>query len=1225
MRQLGKILHELELSGSGYALIHNEDDLCESIRSDIDIAFDRNPNIVMEPILRAMIDAGEIQVVQRLHYEVPFGYYYVLQVSGSHSEFLHLDCLYDPIGVNRYHLSTNFLLENNLKGQYSRKVAPEKEAVYLLIKRAIKGDISEDKFLQIIKLCNNAMPELWANIEEWFGSKEKNTIQAVLQAGDYTQAQLLINNLGSKLEDNYRKTHIWRYMFSVILSGFRKIKRFIQPTGLFVVILGPDGCGKSTVTNTVLSGLERAFRKTWRFHWRPNLLPKLSRKKLNDNIAENNDIPAESSKYTGILSLVRFLYYLLDFILGYWLVIYPRKAQTTLVIGERYFPDVLVHPARYGFSVPQWLMRLASKLVPSPDLIILLKGDPAAIYSRKPELPIDVIATQNDMYEKEINNWGKSVVVNVDKGAESVCENVSNQILNVSSSRTMQRLDKYNKSENWYCFPDKHNAKILVSNRDNLRNALNLYHPYSRVGCVAKIIFRSLPNWISQGVLSHITDRGDIQRLREITKTIHQMLGNNDLVVSFSTGTPGVHRKQTAQVSHDGVVKAYVKIGSNKEVISLLKHEECVLRSLDEESFSGALVPKVLGAAFCGGDFLLFLSAPDSPGEQRNGGLGKDDASFLTLLNDKARSAISVDKYISDLNIDVIFKDDETSTESNRKLIYRAIKFIHSAFNGDGVKCVMSHGDYAPWNTLSVENGALYVFDWEYAGNNAYLYDAFHYVFMPAKLVDKTSPQSAISQLSNLRSNPQFKYQISRHCENEDKFNAYLLIYLLKQVVKEFTENSKIDAYLQECLSYALLQANEPERRRKVLVAAYACEPNSGSEPGVGWNMCQSISQENEAWIITRKNNKEVIEKEMSLHPNPYLHFNYVDLPLWLRFWKKGARGIRTYYYLWQFAALFKAYKLKRLVNFDLAHHVTFVNDWMFTFLALLPIPYIWGPIGSHPKAIKSLVDKPIDLVKDRARYYFQSIMRSADPLYWASVLRASKIIGINKEVGRTFPISLLGKRKFKHHTAIGVESIFNENDTNDISHEGIRVLCMGRLVPIKAFHLSLRAFTNLVENNVKATLVIVGSGAERQKLLKLADDLKINNYVEFIDWLPREQALLEMRKADIFLFPSFEGGGMVVLEAMANGLPVVCLDYGGPGEMVAQNCGFKIKIGDLGDTVNELGDALFKLSQNQELRYHMSKIAMNHVCESYLWDRRFENISEWYSLGLKHNKKCRE
>lgn len=44
------------------------------------------------------------------------------------------------------------------------------------------------------------------------------------------------------------------------------------------------------------------------------------------------------------------------------------------------------------------------------------------------------------------------------------------------------------------------------------------------------------------------------------------------------------------------------------------------------------------------------------------------------------------------------------------------------------------------------------------------------------------------------------------------------------------------------------------------------------------------------------------------------------------------------------------------------------------------------------------------------------------------------------------------------------------------------------------------------------------------------------------------------MNKSDIFLFPSFEGGGMVVLEAMAAGLPVVCLDYGGPGEMVTDD-----------------------------------------------------------------------
>jgi hypothetical protein len=158
--------------------------------------------------------------------------------------------------------------------------------------------------------------------------------------------------------------------------------------------------------------LERAFRRTWRFHWRPGLLPKLRRGGAQeDSGAQTPPQPAEVSQYRGAVSLARFLYYWLDFVIGYWLVVYPRKAQTTLVIGERYFPDVMVHPQRYGFDVPRWLMRLAARLVPSPDLLVVLKDDPQVIYDRKTELPVQTIARQLRAYEEEAEYWKAHQIV----------------------------------------------------------------------------------------------------------------------------------------------------------------------------------------------------------------------------------------------------------------------------------------------------------------------------------------------------------------------------------------------------------------------------------------------------------------------------------------------------------------------------------------------------------------------------------------------------------------------------------------------------------------------------------------------------------------------------------------------------------------------------------------------------------------------------------------------
>ena len=98
----------------------------------------------------------------------------------------------------------------------------------------------------------------------------------------------------------------------------------------------------------------------------------------------------------------------------------------------------------------------------------------------------------------------------------------------------------------------------------------------------------------------------------------------------------------------------------------------------------------------------------------------------------------------------------------------------------------------------------------------------------------------------------------------------------------------------------------------KVLVSAYACEPGKGSEPEVGWQWVNQIARFHETWVITRANNREAIEKALTKSPINNLHFVYVDLPEWARFWKKGRSGVHLYYYLWQFIAYRKARNISK-------------------------------------------------------------------------------------------------------------------------------------------------------------------------------------------------------------------------------------------------------------------------------------------------------------------------
>jgi len=165
--------------------------------------------------------------------------------------------------------------------------------------------------------------------------------------------------------------------------------------GIFIVILGPDGSGKSTLVNGVSGRLGGIFTEYWHFHWRPNLLPKLSRAGQDSNSATVPSPPGKSA-YGPVISFFRYSYYLLDFVLGYWVLIWPRRMRGSLIIGERWYYDVVAYPARYGFSLPGWLLRLGGYLVPTPDLTLLLEADPQAVHDRKPELTVEQVSQQID-------------------------------------------------------------------------------------------------------------------------------------------------------------------------------------------------------------------------------------------------------------------------------------------------------------------------------------------------------------------------------------------------------------------------------------------------------------------------------------------------------------------------------------------------------------------------------------------------------------------------------------------------------------------------------------------------------------------------------------------------------------------------------------------------------------------------------------------------------------
>ena len=409
------------------------------------------------------------------------------------------------------------------------------------------------------------------------------------------------------------------------------------------------------------------------------------------------------------------------------------------------------------------------------------------------------------------------------------------------------------------------------------------------------------------------------------------------------------------------------------------------------------------------------------------------------------------------------------------------------------------------------------------------------------------------------------------------------------------------------------------KRKLKVLVSAYACEPGKGSEPGVGWNWVKQIAKRHEVWVLTRANNREPIERELKKNPMPTVHFVYLDLPYWMRFWKRGQRGIHLYYYLWQILAYIRARLLQRKIQFDLVHHVTFGVYWMPSFLIFLRVPFIFGPVGgaeSTPRQFRkglSIRSRLYESVRDLIRFWG----RSLDPFIRTIMKQADLILARTQTTASIFPYSYCDKVVTMLETGMYADeriySMANKKNENFI------ILSAGRLIHCKGFHLGIKAFAPFVKVFPQSSLIIAGDGPERQRLANVSKSCAVEDRVHLPGMLPHDQLMEQMASCDILLHPSLQdGGAWVVMEAMTLGKPIICLDLGGPGEMITEKCGIKIKAESQEQAVQDLAIALEELARNSKLRNRMGQAARKRFEEIYDWDRKGEQIERLYELVMR-------
>lgn len=403
----------------------------------------------------------------------------------------------------------------------------------------------------------------------------------------------------------------------------------------------------------------------------------------------------------------------------------------------------------------------------------------------------------------------------------------------------------------------------------------------------------------------------------------------------------------------------------------------------------------------------------------------------------------------------------------------------------------------------------------------------------------------------------------------------------------------------------------------RILLSAFACSPLWGSEPGVGWRWAVQLARDHDVTVLTHAYFQSHIEWGLAGRETCGLKFAYHRVS-WLRkTFKPSYLNSRLYYLVWQIGAYYVARRLDRVTSFDLTHHLTWGSFRFPSFLGLLRVPFVFGPVGGGESAPARLTrslpmrERLKEAVRDLVR-----ISGSYDPLVWLCLWKAKLVLCRTEETRRCLPAWARRHARIRHE--IGAPPL-QPTSGPAVARKTLKLLHAGRLVGWKGAHLALRALAKARDRGVTAHLSIAGDGPMRGYLEQLAFELNLGGACTFHGHLQRDAVMDLYADVDAFLFPSLhDSGGTVVLEALSRGVPVICVDLGGPPNFIDQSCGYVIpaRKGTEHEVVEGLANAITGLYLSRDLLKELSKGALARA-ETMSWERQVQRVYDDISEAL--------
>ncbi|MBJ6143774.1 glycosyltransferase family 4 protein [Hymenobacter sp. BT559] len=354
----------------------------------------------------------------------------------------------------------------------------------------------------------------------------------------------------------------------------------------------------------------------------------------------------------------------------------------------------------------------------------------------------------------------------------------------------------------------------------------------------------------------------------------------------------------------------------------------------------------------------------------------------------------------------------------------------------------------------------------------------------------------------------------------------------------------------------------------KLLLSAYACNPNHGSEEGNGFNwLWESAALGHEVWCLTTPRGRADLTKllaDRAADPVAQrIHPVYVAAPKFADFAYRWQIGVYLHYIVWQYRAWRAACQLDAQEDFGAVHHVTYNSLQMASWLWRLKKPLLLGPLGGGMVAPRSLRKYLPEWFKtETVRNVISSLLTAFDPNVRQSMRHAALVMAANSDTAAL--ARRLGARKVALTMSAALPESFRATTYQPrpaLAGRELRILWLARIYPRKGLHLTLAALGQ-VDKRVKFHLDIMGDGPVGDLVPGWIAEAGLQGHVTWHGSVPYETTRVAYLSHDLFMLCSLRDTyANQYLESMALGLPILTLDHHGAADFIPDTAGIKVPV----------------------------------------------------------------